>query len=208
MLTICNAGVTRRCVDVLKKRVRVLTANQLVALKVEELRKKKDWTQLQTVGELARFGLHWSRVNYAMAVVASSKGKRIREFNADEIVVFAQVFDVSIWSLFVPPAEESVMVSLPNGQQLDSDAMFDRAYARTAPKPPSNKREMRLQEEMLSNVVKRLFDHLRPDRQDLRGADPRGLRQIQALSEQMVQITEAKPKTRNTRKNGTQTQRT
>jgi hypothetical protein len=175
--------------EVVKKRR--LTPNQVVALNVEEARAQKRWTQSQTVRELARFGLHWSRANYAMAVAASAKGTRIREFNADEIVAFAQTFGVSIWRLFLPPLGKPVTVALPGAcQELDFDAMFDLAYARTAPRPPRNKKEARLQEEAQFRLLARIVDYMgrKLSASDL--SPPL----IHALGEQLAQIAGTNPK--------------
>jgi hypothetical protein len=184
-----SAGPARPIV--VKKRR--LTPNQIVAINVEEARAQKRWTQFQAVRELARFGLRWSRANYAMAVAASAKGKRIREFNADEIVAFAQAFGVSIWRLFVLPPGRAAVVALPGaGQELDFDAMFDIAYARTAPSPPRNKKEARLQEEMQVRIMKRILDYMGLRLGD---SDPSLTpSDIHALGEQLVQIAGTNPK--------------
>jgi hypothetical protein len=85
------------------KQFNFLTPNQAIAFKVEALRRAKNWSQQETVRRLARVGLHWSRVSYAMAV----SNRRVRKFDADAIVAFARALDVPIWKLFVPPAPGS-----------------------------------------------------------------------------------------------------
>jgi hypothetical protein len=209
LLTRCNASVTSIAMDdqarkgakqqsagpaqpIVAKKHR-LTPNQIVAINVEEAREQKRWTQFQAVRELARFGLHWSRANYAMAVAASATGKRIREFNADEIVAFAQAFGVSIWRLFVPPPGKAVVVALPGaGQELDFEAMYNLAGARAAPIPPRNKKEARLQEEMLWRLAAHILDYMGSR---LGGSDPSLTpSDIHALGEQLAQIAGTDPK--------------
>jgi hypothetical protein len=85
----------------------------MIALSLERERKHLRWTQERTVTRLAEFGLKWSRVNYAMSISTSLKGRRTREFNADEITAFAQTFGVAVWTFFVPPSE--ALVRLPGG---------------------------------------------------------------------------------------------
>jgi hypothetical protein len=92
-----------------KKTPPPLTPNQIVALGIEREREGKGWTQQQTVVELRQFGLHWSRVSYAMSVAASTKKvRRPREFNADQITAFACTFGVPVSKFFTPPADRPV----------------------------------------------------------------------------------------------------
>src|SRR5215469_12313983 len=94
------------------------TPSRVIAHNIEEFRQRREWSQLWTVKQFARHGLtSWGRTGYAMAVTAVSRGRREREFTAAELLVFAQVFDVAIWTLFIPPP--GVMVAVPGGPRLD-----------------------------------------------------------------------------------------
>lgn len=107
--------------------VRLLTANQVVAINVDAARRRNGLTQLQAVKQLSHYGLKWTRANYAMAVQTTAKGRRVREFSADELIVFAQTFRIAVWAMFIPP--RNTVVALPGGgSKLDASAMRHFAY--------------------------------------------------------------------------------
>jgi hypothetical protein len=138
---------------------RSLTANQVVAANIEAARKRKRWTQFWMVKELSKFGVRWSRENYAMSIPTSAKGTRIREFNADEILAFAQALDIAIWTLFIPPLDTTVR--LPGGgPTLDLQAMRHFAYEATERPAPKTQREAELQKEVDQNLMDYIFEKL------------------------------------------------
>lgn len=160
-----------------------LTPNQAIAFKVEALRRAKGWSQQETVRRLARVGLRWSRVSYAMAVST----KRVRKFDADAIVAFARALDVPIWKLFVPPAPGSpgthgrpVKVKLrgtSDKQALDDGAMFDLAGGSAVPSEPRSEEERRQRERetarTIAQVLQFAYDHgLLPKPQPLPNLPP------------------------------------
>lgn len=160
-----------------------LTPNQAIAFKVEALRRAKGWSQQETVRRLARVGLRWSRVSYAMAVST----KRVRKFDADAIVALARALDVPIWKLFVPPAPGSpgthgrpVKVKLrgtSDKQALDDGAMFDLAVGSALPPEPRSEEERRQRERETARVIEQVmqftYDHgLLPKPQPLPNLPP------------------------------------
>lgn len=80
-----------------------LTPNQVVAYNLGQARLLKGWTQDQATEALEPFlGLRWSKANYS-AAERSVDGKRIRNFDADEIVAFARGFELPVSWFFMPP---------------------------------------------------------------------------------------------------------
>ena len=145
-----------------------VTPNQAIALKVETFRRKKGWSQQETVRRLARVGLRWSRVSYAMAVSAN----RVRKFDADTIFALARALDVPIWSLFVPPPPggpgthgRPVKVKLRGGsdkQALDESAMFNLAVGPSRPEPRSEEERREREQEsvrIIEQVMQFAGDH-------------------------------------------------
>jgi hypothetical protein len=140
----------------------MLTANQVVALKVEEARWAKRWTQAETVRQLRRVGLRWSRAAYAMAV-GSPKTQRAARFDADQLVAFARVFGVPAWTFLIPPVAwngRAIKVRMPHQQDskaLDDAAMFDVARGPLIEEPRSEE-ERRQREREEARMVERLFE--------------------------------------------------
>jgi hypothetical protein len=157
----------------------------VVAINVEEARRHKVWSQSQTVQQLARFGLKWSRANYAMAIATTAKGTRIREFSADELIAFAQTFQVAVWTLFIPPPDATV--ALPGGgTTLDYDAMRHYAFAATESPPLRTRREVELQEEVNRNTVDYLLQKLGIDPAALKSAATPSAAQIPEMAEDLA----------------------
>ena len=139
-----------------------LTPNQVVALKLEEARAAKRWTQMETVQRLRRSGLRWSRAAYAMAV-GSPKGKRPARFDADQLIAFAQTFGTPAWWFLVPPVDWSgkpVKVRLSKksgGGTLDDGAMYDLAVGSALPPEPRNEEERRRQERENERIIEQVM---------------------------------------------------
>ena len=80
-----------------------LTANQVVAYNLAAARRWRQWTQDQAAEALEPYlGTRWSKANYS-AAERSIAGNRIRQFSADEIMAFAQAFEVPVSWFFLPP---------------------------------------------------------------------------------------------------------
>jgi transcriptional regulator with XRE-family HTH domain len=84
-----------------RRRRRQLTPNETVALNIAVLRHGRGWTQTQFAERLAPFiGQRWSKA-VVSAVERTADGKRVRQFDANELVAIARTFDVSIGVLFL-----------------------------------------------------------------------------------------------------------
>ena len=80
-----------------------VTPNQVVAYNLARARAWRGWTQEQATAALEpHLGTRWSKANYS-AAERSIAGGRIRQFDADEIVAFAQAFGVPVGWFFLPP---------------------------------------------------------------------------------------------------------
>jgi hypothetical protein len=94
----------------------LLTPNQVVGYNLSRARALRGWTQEQTVARLApHLGARWSNVVLS-AAERSYAGKRIRHFTADEIVAFAQTFDLPVTWFFLPPGADPPAESRPTGE--------------------------------------------------------------------------------------------
>jgi len=159
-LTNCNAGVTLTIVP--SKNYSLITPNQVVALKLEEARQAKQWTQAEAVRELRRVGLRWSRAAYAMAV-GSPKGRRVARFDADQLIAFARAFGRSAWWFLIPPVQwrhRPIKVRLPEepaGKALDDSAMFDIAAGSLTPPEPRSEEERRQREQEADRTIERVM---------------------------------------------------
>ena len=80
-----------------------MTANQVVAYNLTRARQLRGWTQTQATEALEpHLGMRWSGASVSQAE-RSVAGKFIRNFNADEIVAFAQAFELPVTWFFLPP---------------------------------------------------------------------------------------------------------
>jgi hypothetical protein len=79
-----------------------LTPNQVVAHNLRVAREERGLTQEQAAKQLEPFlGERWSVAVFS-AAERSVAGKRIREFNADEIHAFARGFELPVGYFFLP----------------------------------------------------------------------------------------------------------
>lgn len=83
-----------------------LTPNQVVAGNLVRARHHRGWTQDEAAERLAPYiGTRWSKATFSAAErSADPEATRIRQFTADDVVAFAQAFDLPVWSFFLPPA--------------------------------------------------------------------------------------------------------
>jgi hypothetical protein len=80
-----------------------LSPNQVIAYNLAQARQDRGWTQDQACDALEPYlGNRWSKANYS-AAERSVDGKRVRQFDADEIVAFARAFDLPVTWFFMPP---------------------------------------------------------------------------------------------------------
>jgi len=80
-----------------------LSANQIVSYNLGQARLWKNWTQEQAAEAIEPYlGVRWSKASVSQAE-RSVDGNFIRNFSADEIVAFAQAFEVPITWFFMPP---------------------------------------------------------------------------------------------------------
>jgi transcriptional regulator with XRE-family HTH domain len=94
------------------KKPRVLSPNRVVGYNLQRARQRRGWSQKETVKRLVPFlRQRWSVATYSQAE-RSIASLRVRHFTADEIVAFAQTFDVSIGFFFMPPPE--IFMNLPS----------------------------------------------------------------------------------------------
>lgn len=85
-----------------------LTPNQLVGHNLGCARKDRGWTQAQAAEALEPYlGVKWT-VAQVSAAERSIDGTRVRQFTADDIVAFAQAFEVPISYFFLPPRPASL----------------------------------------------------------------------------------------------------
>lgn len=107
------------------------TPNQLVAYNLARIRKQRGLTQAATVELLSSFlGVTWSVASLS-AAERSVDGKRIKEFNADELIALSRAFDVPLAYWFLPqPAEEQARLAVPDqdAEGLDADALLDIVF--------------------------------------------------------------------------------
>jgi transcriptional regulator with XRE-family HTH domain len=84
-----------------------ITPNQLVGYNLWCARQERHWTQAQAAEALEpHLGVRWT-VAQVSAAERSVDGTRIRQFTADDLVAFAQAFDVPITYFFLPPRPEA-----------------------------------------------------------------------------------------------------
>lgn len=110
------------------------TPNQLVAYNLARIRKQQGLTQEQTVELLAPFlGVRWSVASLS-AAERSVDGKRVKEFNADELIALSRAFDVPLAFWFVPPpVDDHPRLATPDAsdQGLPVDTLLDVVFGRT-----------------------------------------------------------------------------
>ena len=110
------------------------TPNQLVAYNLARIRKQQGLTQDQTVELLTPFlGMRWSVASLS-AAERSVDGKRVKEFNADELIALSRAFDVPLALWFTPPpADEYPRVATPDAldEGLPVDTLWDIVFGRT-----------------------------------------------------------------------------
>ncbi len=107
-----------------------MTPNQIVAHNLRVARAHKRWTQEEAGRRLApHLGHTMGRASMSVAE-KSAEGGKVRHFDADEIAIFARVFDLSIEWFLVPPIDVEVLVGLatvPRDEFVYGEAEIRRA---------------------------------------------------------------------------------
>lgn len=88
-----------------------MTANQVVALNLRFAREDREWTQEMAALELEPYlGERWSKASFSSAErSADEDATRKREFDANELLAFAAVFEKPIaWFFTLPPDVDDV----------------------------------------------------------------------------------------------------
>jgi hypothetical protein len=88
-----------------------MTGNQIVAHNLRRARLAKDWTLEETTRNLKPHGLDWS-VAVLSNAEGSRHGKRVRKFDADAILAFAQCFGEPVGYFFEPVLAERLGTAL------------------------------------------------------------------------------------------------
>ena len=96
-----------------------ITPNQLVGYNLWCARQERRWTQAQAAEALEPYlGVRWT-VAQVSAAERSVDGTRIRQFTADDLVAFAQAFEVPITYFFLPPRPEATWSKVKPGTSKD-----------------------------------------------------------------------------------------
>ena len=97
-----------------------LTPNQLVGYNLWCARQERGWTQAQAAEALEpHLGVRWT-VAQVSAAERSVDGTRVRQFTADDLVAFAQAFDVPITYFFIPPRPSATWSKVKPGTSEDA----------------------------------------------------------------------------------------
>ncbi len=84
----------------------VASAMQIVALNLARARERAGWTQAEAGQRLEQFlGRRWSQASWSAAERAVDN-KRERNFDADELLAFSQMFKLPVAWFFLPPGRE------------------------------------------------------------------------------------------------------
>lgn len=106
------------------------TPNQIVAYRVAEARRLRQWTQDQAAAELEPYlGARLSAASFS-AIERSFHGGRVRQFTADELVALARGFRLPLgWFFTPPPMDQGVTVRTPDASRegLDPILLIDLA---------------------------------------------------------------------------------
>jgi len=105
------------------------SANQLVAHNLREARLLRDLTQKEAASLLAPYlgGKPWSVASFSAAESTARNGARTREFDANEILAFAQAFDLPVSYFFTPPVGEPQYrpVTCGGSQEIDLPELLE-----------------------------------------------------------------------------------
>lgn len=103
------ATIPRNCAD-------PHDVNAVVSFNIRELRQRRNWTQRHVAERLAVFTGHQLPQASISAMERGFNGRRRRRFDAHELYLLALVFEVPIFSLFLPPIATGRGVLVSNGR--------------------------------------------------------------------------------------------
>lgn len=86
-----------------------LTPNQLVAANLTRIRKQRGLTQRETAARLAPFLARTWSVASLSAAERSVDGKRVKQFDADDLVALSRMFEIPLGYWFQPQEGETVV---------------------------------------------------------------------------------------------------
>ena len=133
-MQICSVLVLTRALTVVRM-VDTITANQLVAYNLQRARRLQEWTQAETVAELAKVGRPWSTAVYS-AAERSIDGGRIRQFDADDLLAFSDAFGLPVTFFLLPPGADlpAKVAPGPDLKGLDAGMHLRQLFARGLPR--------------------------------------------------------------------------
>ncbi len=106
------------------------TVNQVVAFNLRRARTLRGWTQEGAAAQLEPYlGKKWSKAVFSTAE-RSVDGKRVRPFDADELVAFARAFELPVeWFLLPPEGVETL--GGDEGVPLSTSGLVDLLFPAT-----------------------------------------------------------------------------
>lgn len=117
----------------------MLSPAQIVAINLKRAREMRKLTQGEAATLLEPYlGTRWSKASFSAAEAGSLKGDKIRQFSADDLVAFAQAFDLPVTWFFIPPAtweDRPVKVKRPgaaNSATLTPAELVDLVFAQSS----------------------------------------------------------------------------
>ncbi len=107
------------------------TVNQAVAFNLRRARELRGWTQETAADHLEPFlGKRWSRAVFSSAE-RSVDGKRVRPFDADELVAFARAFGLPVQWFLLPPEGVETLEGVEGGSPLSTPGLVDLLFPAT-----------------------------------------------------------------------------
>lgn len=108
------------------------TINQVVAFNLRRARELRGWTQEVASAQLEpHLGKRWSKAVFS-AAERSVDGKRVRTFDADELVAFARAFGLPLeWFLLPPEGVETLEGGVEGGPPLSTPELIDLLFPAT-----------------------------------------------------------------------------
>ena len=88
---------------------RQVDANEIVSYNLGAIRRRYGWSQLDVAARLGRFTGHQLTTASISAMERACDGQRRRCFDAHELYLLSQVFEVPIAYFFAPPPESAIV---------------------------------------------------------------------------------------------------
>ena len=110
---------------------RHVTINQIVALNVARIRRDAGMTQ----GQLEQ-QMRWPEKTASAAETSWRPGHRARQFDAQDLIMLAQVLGVPLAALFLPPGDDGEGVTYTWGERSSMESLLFRLLGDTAEESP------------------------------------------------------------------------